>query len=141
VGLSVAKNLAAAFGGTIPKGLEKMVAEGKVGKKSGQGFYKYDAQGKVLNRGKVGPVPADVQERMIGRMLNEAVACLREGVVENEDLLDAGMIFGTGFAPFRGGPIQYAKTRGIENLVHELKELAEKHGERFKPDAGWEKIK
>ena len=57
-------------------------------------------------------VPADLEDRLILPMLNEAVAALRERVVEDADLLDAGAIFATGFAPFRGGPLQYAKIAG-----------------------------
>ena len=56
--------------------------------------------------------------------LNEAVACLRERVVEDADLLDAGMIFGTGFAPFRGGPLHYARARGVPAIVARLEALA-----------------
>jgi 3-hydroxyacyl-CoA dehydrogenase/enoyl-CoA hydratase/3-hydroxybutyryl-CoA epimerase len=73
-------------------------------------------------------------------MLNEAVACIREGVVQDTDLLDAGAVFATGFAPFRGGPLQYAKDRGVENVVQRLNELADRYGERFRPDAGWGRI-
>ncbi len=71
-------------------------------------------------------------------MLNEAVACLREGIVEDRDLLDAGAIFATGFAPFRGGPLQYARSRGISNVTERLTELAQRYGERFRPDPGWQ---
>ena len=70
-------------------------------------------------------------------MVNEAVACLSEGVVEDADLLDAGVIFGTGFAPFRGGPLQYARDRGKEDIVTSLQRLSEQHGERFRPHEGW----
>ena len=59
-------------------------------------------------------LPTDIADRMILRMLNESVAALSEKVVSDADLLDAGMIFGTGFAPFRGGPIHYAKSQGIK---------------------------
>jgi 3-hydroxyacyl-CoA dehydrogenase/enoyl-CoA hydratase/3-hydroxybutyryl-CoA epimerase len=58
-------------------------------------------------------------------------------VVEEADLLDAGVIFGTGFAPFRGGPLQYARSRGFSAVVGALETLASKYGPRFKPDAGW----
>jgi len=70
-------------------------------------------------------------------MLNEAVAALREGVVADADLLDAGAIFGTGFAPFRGGPIQTARERGLAAVRQRLEQLAAKYGERFSPDPGW----
>ena len=82
-------------------------------------------------------VPADIGDRLILPMVNEAVACLHEGVVSDADLLDAGVIFGTGFAPFRGGPLQYAKDRGIDEIVQTLKRLAEAHGDRFQPHQGW----
>jgi 3-hydroxyacyl-CoA dehydrogenase / enoyl-CoA hydratase / 3-hydroxybutyryl-CoA epimerase len=68
------------------------------------------------------------------------VACLREGVIEDADLLDAGAIFATGFAPFRGGPLQYARARGIANVTARLEELAKRYGERFRPDPGWQQI-
>ena len=70
-------------------------------------------------------------------MVNEAVACLSEGVVASADLLDAGVIFGTGFAPFRGGPINYARERGVQDVVGALEELASRYGNRFEPHAGW----
>jgi 3-hydroxyacyl-CoA dehydrogenase/enoyl-CoA hydratase/3-hydroxybutyryl-CoA epimerase len=70
-------------------------------------------------------------------MVNECVACLRERVVDSEDLVDAAVLFGTGFAPFRGGPLTYARTRGISAVVARLKELAQRYGERFRPDEGW----
>jgi 3-hydroxyacyl-CoA dehydrogenase/enoyl-CoA hydratase/3-hydroxybutyryl-CoA epimerase len=75
---------------------------------------------------------------MILPMLNEAVAALREGVVADADILDAGAIFATGFAPFRGGPLQYARSRGIANVIARLAELTERYGERFRPDPGWQ---
>jgi 3-hydroxyacyl-CoA dehydrogenase/enoyl-CoA hydratase/3-hydroxybutyryl-CoA epimerase len=70
-------------------------------------------------------------------MVNECVACLREGVVSDEDLLDAGVVFGTGFAPFRGGPLHYVRTRGVPQVLARLRELEQRHGARFHPDAGW----
>ena len=70
-------------------------------------------------------------------MVNEAAACLREGIVADEDLLDAGVIFGTGFAPFHGGPMRYARTRGINEITARLGELQARHGARFRPDALW----
>jgi 3-hydroxyacyl-CoA dehydrogenase/enoyl-CoA hydratase/3-hydroxybutyryl-CoA epimerase len=69
--------------------------------------------------------------------VNECVACLRERVVEDADLVDAAVIFGTGFAPFRGGPLTYARARGVPQVVARLQELASRYGARFTPDAGW----
>jgi 3-hydroxyacyl-CoA dehydrogenase/enoyl-CoA hydratase/3-hydroxybutyryl-CoA epimerase len=71
-------------------------------------------------------------------MLNEAVACLHDGVVDDADLLDAGVIFGTGFAPFRGGPIQYIRQTGADALRSKLEALAQRHGDRFKLRPGWD---
>jgi 3-hydroxyacyl-CoA dehydrogenase/enoyl-CoA hydratase/3-hydroxybutyryl-CoA epimerase len=70
-------------------------------------------------------------------LVNEAVAVLREQIVEDADLIDAGVIFGAGFAPFRGGPLHYARSRGVDAVVARLEELRKTHGERFAPDAGW----
>jgi 3-hydroxyacyl-CoA dehydrogenase/enoyl-CoA hydratase/3-hydroxybutyryl-CoA epimerase len=70
--------------------------------------------------------------------LNESVAVLREQIVEDADLLDAAIIFGTGFAPFRGGPMQYARSRGIAEVVARLEELAQTYGTHLQPDAGWQ---
>jgi 3-hydroxyacyl-CoA dehydrogenase/enoyl-CoA hydratase/3-hydroxybutyryl-CoA epimerase len=70
-------------------------------------------------------------------MANEAMAVLREGVVADSDLIDAGVIFGSGFAPFRGGPLRYARDRGVEDVVARLDALASKYGDRFRPDPGW----
>ena len=70
-------------------------------------------------------------------MVNEAMAVLRQGVVADGDLIDAGVIFGSGFAPFRGGPLRYARDRGVEDVVARLEALASKYGDRFRPDPGW----
>ena len=85
-------------------------------------------------------LPPDLQDRLILPMLNEAVACLREGIVQDADQLDAGAVFATGFAPFRGGPLKYARDRGVAEVVRRLNELAATYGERFRPDPGWELI-
>ena len=71
-------------------------------------------------------------------LVNEAMAVLREGVVADADLVDAGVIFGSGFAPFRGGPLRYARERGVATGASRgSRELAARYGERFRPDAGW----
>src|ERR1700733_5698688 len=67
--------------------------------------------------------------------------CQREGVVANEDIVDGALIFGTGFAPFRGGPMHYARTRGIADVRDMLKRLTSKYGPRFQPDPGWDNLK
>ena len=70
------------------------------------------------------------------RLINESMACLREGIVADADLLDAGMVFGTGFAPFRGGPLQHVRETGVEEIVARMVSLAESYGEHFTPDSG-----
>ena len=82
--------------------------------------------------------PEDLEDRLLLPLLNEAVACLHDGVVADAELLDAGVIFGTGFAPFRGGPIQHIRDTGAEVLLARLKALQAKHGDRFAPRAGWD---
>ena len=72
--------------------------------------------------------------------LNEAVACWREQIVADSDLIDVAMVFGVGFAPFRGGPFNYARTRGDIEIISSLKELEVRHGGRFKADPGWQRI-
>ena len=123
---------------SIPKVLQDKVKREHLGKKTGTGFYKFK-NGKPIKPGidKNYRPPTDLQDRLIMRMLNEIVACLRESVVENGDLADAGIIFGIGFAPFRGGPVHYIHDRGPQQLEKLLKNLAHRYGERFQPDAGW----
>lgn len=68
------------------------------------------------------------------------MACLREHVADSKDLIDAGIIFGTGFSPFLGGPLQYVYDRGQEEVLKSLEKLETTHGVRFKPDEGWKTI-
>ena len=82
--------------------------------------------------------PSDLQDRLVLPLLNEAVAALHDGVVADPDLLDAGVVFGTGFAPFRGGPIQYIRQTGVEVLLDTLRGLQARHGDRFTPRPGWD---
>jgi 3-hydroxyacyl-CoA dehydrogenase/enoyl-CoA hydratase/3-hydroxybutyryl-CoA epimerase len=79
-------------------------------------------------------------DRLILPMLDVCVTCLREQVVADEDTIDGAMIFATGFAPFRGGPMYYARTRGAASVQQKLEQLAAKYGERFRPDAGWNQL-
>ena len=132
--LAVAKNLTSHFGGTVPQKLIDLVDAGKLGKKTGQGFYQYK-QGKPVKKTlESTDKRLEIANRLILRMVNEAAACLREGVVADADLLDAGMIFGTGFAPFRGGPMHYAEQFGRDQLNQLFAQLELKHGARFKAD-------
>lgn len=145
VGLDVAYHvgtvLAQAFGGPAPDALQPFLDAKKLGRKTGEGFYRW-VDGKPQKPDSGGArAPDDLEDRLILPMLNVAVACLREGVVADEDLLDAGVIFGTGFAPFRGGPLHYARTRGIDAIVARLRELEARHGARFAPDPGWDALR
>ncbi|SFS15371.1 3-hydroxyacyl-CoA dehydrogenase / enoyl-CoA hydratase / 3-hydroxybutyryl-CoA epimerase [Dyella sp. OK004] len=136
---SVGKELAPFLGLELPPGLDEKLAAGKRGKKDGQGLYVWQ-DGKP-QKPEVDPdyvVPADLQDRMLLPMVNEAVACLADGVVDDADLLDAGVIFGTGFAPFRGGPIQYLRSEGAGVIKGKLERLAQRYGERFAPKNGWD---
>ena len=137
--LSVASILGEKLGLAVPKKLEQMVEQGHLGKKTGKGFYTYTGKGEPEKaRSKSSnESTALIADRLVLRILNESVACLREGVVEDADLLDAGMVFGTGFAPFTGGPMHYIATKGRDTLLNRLQELENNYGERFKPDAGW----
>ena len=80
-------------------------------------------------------------DRLVLPISNVCVAALREGIVDDPDMVDGAMIFGTGFAPFRGGPLNYARTRGVDSVVSALRALTQKFGDRFAPDAGWETFK
>ncbi|WP_309085798.1 3-hydroxyacyl-CoA dehydrogenase NAD-binding domain-containing protein [Chelativorans sp.] len=131
----------------IPAWLVHKVEAGETGRKAGRGFYVYDEKGeprkeKPADAGKAETPHADTDmaDRLILPMLNTLVRCLREGVVADDEIADAAMIFGTGFAPFRGGPFCYARSRGPDEIVARLRQLEEKHGPRFAPDEGWERL-
>ncbi|HKL52593.1 MAG TPA: 3-hydroxyacyl-CoA dehydrogenase family protein, partial [Wenzhouxiangellaceae bacterium] len=115
VGLSVIDTLLGEAAGEDRKVLESMVESGKKGKKTGEGFYKWE-NGKPVRDDDAhkGHDLEKLASDLIQPYLDECLACLRDDVVENKDLLDAGMIFGTGFAPFRGGPIHYIENSDVE---------------------------
>ncbi|HVQ34126.1 MAG TPA: 3-hydroxyacyl-CoA dehydrogenase NAD-binding domain-containing protein [Lysobacter sp.] len=139
VAASVGAELAPFLGLPIPEGLANKLDSGKRGKKDGQGFYTWE-EGKP-RKPEVPQdykAPDDLEDRLILPLLNESVAALHDGVVADGDLLDAGVIFGTGFAPFRGGPIQYIRTVGADALLARLRALEATHGERFAPRPGWD---
>ena len=117
--------------------LEGLLAQKRLGRKNGAGFYEWK-DGKAVKPAAAGvTAPPDLIDRMILVLVNECVAVLRENVASEPDLIDAAVIFGTGFAPFRGGPLAYARSRGVPEVVARLKELAERYGSRFEPDSGW----
>ena len=143
VGLDVVMSVGKVFfqsGAEVPHVLSIRYEQKKFGKKSGEGFYVW-RDDKPQKPPSAAPSPPDLQDRLLLPLINEAVAVLREHIVEDADLIDAGVIFGAGFAPFRGGPIQYARTRGVDAILARLEELRSVHGERFAPDAGWQLLR
>lgn len=132
------------IGGSTPV-LGAMVERGALGKKTGRGFYRYrrgkrrgaDSKPQQLaGSPEVRDLPAEtLQERMVLAMINEAAVCLEDGVVRDPTDLDVAMVMGTGFPPFRGGPLRYADEMGIAVLHDRLSRLADAHGERFRPAA------
>jgi 3-hydroxyacyl-CoA dehydrogenase / enoyl-CoA hydratase / 3-hydroxybutyryl-CoA epimerase len=135
--LSVAQHLAPVYGFNVPQKLTAMVAEKHLGIKSGRGFYRYTREGApIIHKAASFPAP-DLADRLILRLCNEAVACWAEKVVANADLLDAGMIYGAGFAPFRGGPMEYIRKTGPEEIRKKLLRFSEQYGERFKLHSPW----
>ena len=134
---SVAEILSAALDMPLPENLNAMAAANKLGKKSGEGFYKYTKGKAQKNKGARYEDLQIVQDRLVMRLLNEATACLREEIVESDELIDAGVIFGTGFAPFRGGPIHYIREAGKQELAERMSELRQKYGDRFESDTAW----
>ncbi|PCI08203.1 MAG: crotonase [Gammaproteobacteria bacterium] len=136
---SVAKILSEALDMPLPDNL-KTLSDKKLGKKTGEGFYKYKNNKPIKDKTANYTNKQEVQNRLVLRLVNEAAACLREGLVEDKDLIDAGVIFGTGFAPFRGGPLEYIRSTGIDKLSQSLATLEAKFGSRFKKDDGWSEI-
>lgn len=146
VGLDVGKHvgeiIAAELGKPTPAmpRLQQLVAAKKLGRKTGEGYYVWRDGKAVKPPVADASMPPDLTDRLVLVLINESIAVLREGVIDDTDLLDAGIIFGTGFAPFRGGPLEYAKHRGIADIVARLKELEARYGARFRPDPGWQRL-
>jgi 3-hydroxyacyl-CoA dehydrogenase/enoyl-CoA hydratase/3-hydroxybutyryl-CoA epimerase len=136
---SVANILSTALDMPLPANLENL-SDKKLGKKTGEGFYQYKNNKPIKNKNASYSNPQQVQDRLVLRLVNEATACLREGIVDDKDLIDAGVIFGTGFAPFRGGPLEYIRSTGVDQLSQTLDSLKTNFGERFTKDDGWSEI-
>src|SRR5690606_39071501 len=144
VGLDVVMSVGRVFfksDAEVPSVLSTRYAQKRLGKKTGQGFYTWQGDKPQKPPTDGHRAPDDLQDRLMLPLINEAVAVLRENIVEDADLIDAGTIFGAGFAPFRGGPIHYARDRGVDAIVARLEQLREVHGERFTPDAGWQLLR
>jgi 3-hydroxyacyl-CoA dehydrogenase/enoyl-CoA hydratase/3-hydroxybutyryl-CoA epimerase len=137
VALHVAKILSELLRADPPGLLATKVAAGELGLKTGRGFYVYDKDGRAQRRRDVAPPERELVDRLVLPMINEAVACYDEQVVDDTDLLDAGVVFGTGFAPFTGGPIHYARQIGFATVQRQLELFAKRYGTRFTPHSGW----
>jgi 3-hydroxyacyl-CoA dehydrogenase / enoyl-CoA hydratase / 3-hydroxybutyryl-CoA epimerase len=153
--LHVAQTLKASLDRPMPDlthTLHDKVAAGELGRKTGKGIYEWRTPSAFFPRlrGRPGrgelelvkereapkPTP-EMIDRLILPMLDVCMACLREGIVADEDTVDAAMIFAAGFAPFRGGPMHYVKSRGVTEIRQTLWQFSQRYGERFRPDAGW----
>jgi len=136
--LDVAGMLAERLDGAIPEApawLRERVEAGDLGRKSGKGLYKWGKNGAEKSEA---PAPSpELADRLVLPLLNACMTCLSQGVVDDETVVDGAMVFAAGFAPFRGGPMQYARSRGFEEVRAALASLEESHGARFAPDSGW----
>ncbi|PWE32905.1 fatty-acid oxidation protein subunit alpha [Maritimibacter sp. 55A14] len=116
-----------------PDWLSKMVEEGRTGHKAGRGLYDYETE--EPPESPADDPSQDLVDRLILPMCDAGIECLRKGVAPDAGTVDAAAIFGTGWAPFRGGPMQYARVR--RDVPDVLRRLATRHGARFDPDPGW----
>jgi len=145
VGDKVGKILHGAFGARMapPAALHDVVAAGRLGRKNRKGFYVYDGKAKRVDESVYALLPggrarkpfsaADIQERVVLQMVNEAILCLGEGILRSARDGDVGAVFGLGFPPFRGGPFRWADTVGTRALLEKLETLRARHGDRFAP--------
>src|SRR5262245_27965715 len=143
VGLDICLHVGETLKATLERPLPELsqqlydkVRAGELGRKTGKGLYEWKNGEPVKDREVPKPTP-EMIDRLILPMLDVCVACLREGVVADDDTVDGAMIFATGFAPFRGGPMHYAKARGFPEIRQILWQFSQRFGERFRPDPGW----
>jgi 3-hydroxyacyl-CoA dehydrogenase/enoyl-CoA hydratase/3-hydroxybutyryl-CoA epimerase len=124
-------------------GLARMTEDGRLGRKSGKGFYRYEhgkrrevsqAAYEIIGAAADSDVPRhDTTARLVYAMLNEAARAVDEGVVQSPRDGDIGAVFGIGFPPFRAGPLRYLDAIGAADAVATLERLAEQYGNRFDP--------
>jgi 3-hydroxyacyl-CoA dehydrogenase / enoyl-CoA hydratase / 3-hydroxybutyryl-CoA epimerase len=148
VGVDVAQHVAEELEGKFsdrmraPRLLAQMLKAGLLGRKSARGFYLYQSKHPETNSGlnlfqekdwakNLGR--EELQRRLVLLMVNEAARCLEEEIVAQPSEVDFAMIMGTGFAPFRGGPLQYADSLGAEKIVGEMKRIADSGAAYFEP--------
>lgn len=138
IGLDVCVAAGESMHKNMPEIIVNMVKNGKLGKKAGQGVYTY-RDGKPIKAriDTAQKYPDDISDRLVMAIVNESAACLREGIVSDADLVDAGMVFGAGFAPFRGGPMEYAAEQHKANIKTRLEALSSRYGSRFDADPAW----
>jgi 3-hydroxyacyl-CoA dehydrogenase/enoyl-CoA hydratase/3-hydroxybutyryl-CoA epimerase len=146
VAVKVAHILGEAFGERLapPTGQGRLLEDGRLGAKSGRGFYRYDGRRRTTPDPEVYALlgveqrqraadPSQLVDRMVLPMVNEASRCLAEGVVSGPAELDLAMILGTGFPPFRGGLCRWADAQGLRAIAARLEQLATSVGERLRP--------
>ena len=148
VSLHVAQTLAVAFGDRlkIPAHLCEMIKAGLLGRKNGCGYYRHEKSKREArpNPGVAAYVNNDqarmlsrdeLRERMVLLMVNEAARCVEERIVNGPADVDFAMIMGTGFAPFRGGPLRHADSTGIGKIAGLMERLADSGANQFAPCA------
>lgn len=132
---------------TPPSTMAGVVADGRLGRKNGRGFYRYERTNGASTRGGVdtsiyelvdrnpraAPDTAEIVDRALLAMVNEAVWSLNDGVLRSPRDGDAAAIFGLGFPPTLGGPMRYLDDRGLPAVAERLRELVATHGQRFAP--------
>lgn len=147
IGAKIMPILVAELGGRFqgPDVFDKLLNDGRKGRKSGKGFYTYKGKKKEVDKSvykllSLNPesklAEKDIAMRCVLPMLNEAVRCLDEGIIRSPRDGDIGAIFGIGFPPFLGGPFRYMDQIGIKQLVEIMNEHAKKYGDRFAPCDG-----
>jgi 3-hydroxyacyl-CoA dehydrogenase/enoyl-CoA hydratase/3-hydroxybutyryl-CoA epimerase len=145
VGGRVASVLSDAFGQrmTPPESMRRVVVAGRTGRKGSSGFYRYGASGEKgqvdetvysVIGGERRPIDkAEIADRCVLAMLNEAARCLEEGILRSPRDGDIGAVFGVGFPPFRGGPFRYMDSTGVNRIVERLEDLNIRFPKRFEP--------